>query len=359
MSSPRHSQQPAAIGTSRTQPLTPPADPPNSSNPTANNASSVTTTAGGGGAQNTSTKAANKDQANTNNSNATAAPAPPAVPPSIPATSLSDTGKSRRPRDVRLIHMLLASQGVSAYQERVPLQLLDFAYRYTSSTLQDAVYLAMEGYVGSNNPNGIADGSAGAGAGVTTAGGGRGGGGGGNAGGNLEVSSVTLQALRLSIASRLHYQFQSGLPKEFLLDIASERNRIALPGVTRGGFDGTNTGSGATGSVAGSAPGGRNAFSSVSMGGVRLPPERFCLTGVGWNLKEEWESEGEEDMEELNEIGGARTGVVTDTGAGTGVMDDDEDEDEGDGRMEDIFGEDTAMGDGGDDEDEDKTMADA
>ncbi|KZF22029.1 TFIID-31kDa-domain-containing protein, partial [Xylona heveae TC161] len=150
--------------------------------------------------------------------------------PEFPATSLNDDGLSRRPRDARLIHMVLANLGVTAYQERVPLQLLDFAYRYTSSTLQDALHFTIEGYGTSggsaglvNNPN--------------------------------DLNSVSLPALRLSIASRLNYQFNPSLPKEFLLELAQERNKVALPNVGR-------------------------------EWGLRLPPERYCLTGVGWGLKE-------------------------------------------------------------------------
>lgn len=277
-----------------TQPLTPPADPPSANHAPASQ-----------------TNAANPNTANASVVN----------PPSIPATSLNDTGKSRRPRDARLIHMLLASLGVTAYQERVPLQLLDFAYRYTSSTLQDAVHLTMEGYAG--NPTGAGEVN-------VSGGGGRGG---------VELNTVTLQALRLSIASRLHYQFQPGLPKEFLMDVAAERNRIALPGVSRG-FD----------PATGAANRAQNAFSNISMGGMRLPPERFCLTGVGWNLKDEWESEGEEDMEEAE--------PTTLPGVGVGENEEEDAEDEGDGKMEDIFGEDTAMGEG-EEEEEDKTMTDA
>ena len=56
--------------------------------------------------------------------------------PSVLINSPVDNGQSKRPRDARLIHLILANYGVSAYQERVPLQLIDFAYRYTSSTLQ-------------------------------------------------------------------------------------------------------------------------------------------------------------------------------------------------------------------------------
>jgi transcription initiation factor TFIID subunit 9B len=245
-------------------------------------------------------------------------------PPPIPGTSLQDSGKSRRPRDVRLVHMLLASLGVTAYQDRVPLQLLDFAYRYTSNVLQDAVHLATEGYASAVE-------------GTT----------GGKGSSSAEVNSVSLPALRLSIASRLHYQFQTGLPKEFLMDVASERNRIALPGVSRG-FD-------AAAAPNGAAPGSAN--QSIMMAGMRLPPERFCLTGTGWNLKDEWDSEGEEEEnmpdapQQQAKEGAAGADEVEEKEEG------DEDEDE-DGKMEDIFGEDTAMGGTGEG-DEDQKMNDA
>lgn len=274
MASPR-----AAQATGSTQPLTPPDDPSS-----ANQASSQ---------------------------NGTANQAGPSVP-SVPATSLNDSGKYRRPRDARLIHMLLASLGVTAYQERVPLQLLDFAYRYTSSTLQDAVHLAMEGYAGTAAGPGETNVSTGSGRGA------------------VELNTVTLQALRVSIASRLHYQFQPGLPKEFLIDVASERNRIALPGIARGGD-----------------PPAVHPFSNVSMGGMRLPPERFCLTGTGWNLKDEWESEGEEDVEEPEQ-----------TAMPSAANNEEEEgvEEEEDGKMEDIFGEDVDMKEG---DEEDENMEDA
>ena len=54
---------------------------------------------------------------------------------SFPTNSQVDK-QLKRPRDARLIHLVLANFGVNAYQERIPLQLMDFAYRYTSSTLQ-------------------------------------------------------------------------------------------------------------------------------------------------------------------------------------------------------------------------------
>ncbi|KAK8187528.1 transcription initiation factor TAFII31, partial [Phyllosticta capitalensis] len=122
---------------------------------------------------------------------------------------ISDSGLSKRPKDARLLHMVLAHQGVSAYQERVPLQLLDFAYRYTAGVLSDA-----------------------------------------------HEGSVSFGAVRSAIASRLNYQFNPTLPKDFLQELAAEKNRVGLPRPER-------------------------------EYGVRLPPERYCFTGAGWNLKEE------------------------------------------------------------------------
>lgn len=214
-----------------------------------------------------STPANNEASAPTNQSNNSA----------LPSGSLVDNGLSRRPRDARLLHMILANLGVTAYQERVPLQLMDFAYRYTSSTLQDSLHLTAEGYGN----------SAQLGREPKT---------------HNDMSSVSLHALRLSIASRTHYQFSPTLPKEFYHEIAQERNRVALPPVGKDW-------------------------------GLRLPPEQYCLTGVGWGLKEEWDSEGEEADHEIKPDDQTIPDVkMEDEGEGDGGED-------GSGRMEDFFGE--------------------
>ena len=203
----------------------------------------------------------------------------------MPVTSLSDSGLSKRPRDARLIHMILANLGVTAYQERVPLQLMDFAYRYTSSTLQDALHLTSEHYASA------------------PPGGGRGAGGVAN-----DASSVTLSSLRLSVASRTHYQYNPTLPKDFYQDLAQERNRVALPPIGKDW-------------------------------GIRLPPEKYCLTGVGWGLRDEWDSDGEAegDGEREGEVG---EGGEIDLGEREGANG----EEDNDERMEDFFGERFASG---------------
>jgi transcription initiation factor TFIID subunit 9B len=191
--------------------------------------------------------------------------------PAFPAISLNDAGLSRRPRDGRILHMILANMGVTAYQERVPQQLMDFAYRHTSSILQDALHFMSDVY----NTSGTA----------------------GKQSSANDQNSVNLEALRLAVGSRTHYQFNPGLAKEQLQEMAHDRNRVALPPVA---LDGA----------------------------LRLPPERFILTGASFSLKDEWESEGEEDIP----LGGDTVDHV--------MADHEEKEgDEEDERMEDFFGE--------------------
>ncbi|KAF2177695.1 TFIID-31kDa-domain-containing protein [Zopfia rhizophila CBS 207.26] len=168
------------------------------------------------------------------------------INPSHPSTSLQDNGQSKRPRDARLIHLLLANMGVHAYTDRVPLQLLDFAYRYTSGILSDAIAYEPPS---ANNTSKKA---------------------------KLDEDGVSLNALRTAVGARATHQFSPALPKEYLLEIAAERNRVALPRVER-------------------------EF------GVRLPPERYCFTGVGWGIKETWESEADEDVD-LMDGGGVGVG---------------------------------------------------
>ena len=223
------------------------------------------------------------------------ADAPNPTEPDVPLNSLQDDGQSKRPRDSRLLHLVLSSQGIQSYQERVPLQLLDFAYRYTSSVLSDSLRLSAEGYAGTATERGAR------------------GKGAGDAGGE----GISVASLRQAIASRQGYTFQGHLPKEFMLEQAEQRNRLALPKIDRSY-------------------------------GVQLPPEKYCLTGVGWNLKEEWDSDEdvEEDEQPVNgTVGTASGGMEEDERMGG--MDgaaDDEDE-EGAGRMEDVFGNDAGEND--------------
>ena len=92
------------------------------------------------------------------------------------------------------------------------------------------------------------------------------------------------------------------MPKEFYNEIAQEKNRVGLPPVSRDW-------------------------------GMKLPPEQYCLTGAGWNLREEWDEEDEVIDDAVKE------GRMEDVDGG-GVEGEDDGNEEGGGRMEDIFGED-------------------
>jgi transcription initiation factor TFIID subunit 9B len=210
--------------------------------------------------------------------------------PEVPLTSTQDDGQTKRPRDARLIHVVLSSLGIHSYQERVPLQLLDFAYRYTSGVLSDSLRLSAEGYASQTNQGNKRN----------------------TAGDDSNAISVT--ALRQAIASRQGYTFQGPLAKEFMMEQASERNRVALPKVDR-------------------------SF------GVQLPPEKYCLTGVGWGLREGWESDEDVTVEDAPRQ--AEDGRQDEQMGGMDGAENEDEDEEGTGRMEDVFGttaaEDTSM----------------
>lgn len=128
-----------------------------------------------------------------------------------------------------------------------------------------------------------------------------------NTGGTNPPATITIQDLRMSVASRINHQFNTSLPKEFLLEIAQERNKVALPTVGK-------------------------EF------GVRLPPEKYCLTGINWDLsatREEWMDESDEEPEpEMPRLG--FPGAAMADGPGEGM------------ELDDVFGSSGQDGDAGD-----------
>ncbi|KAG4305443.1 hypothetical protein PORY_000999 [Pneumocystis oryctolagi] len=121
------------------------------------------------------------------------------------------------PRDARIIHLILTSLGVEAYQQNVPLQLLTFAHRYIHQVLQDA-----QAYSDYARPEGSTE--------------------------------LTVDDIRLAIASQMNNSFRGPPPKEFLLELASERNRKPLPPIN-------------------------------PSYGLRLPPKKYLLTSPNWDLE--------------------------------------------------------------------------
>ncbi|KAI2614941.1 transcription initiation factor IID, 31kD subunit-domain-containing protein [Hypoxylon sp. NC1633] len=166
-----------------------------------------------------------------------------------------------RPRDARAIELLLLSQGVSRFDERVTLLLLDFAYRYTAGILNDAIHLTTDPYVSqaSARPSGASGVAPTAPAAAEPV--------------------ITANAINLAISSRQAHQFQSGggASKDWMMDIARERNRQALPRLLANEW------------------------------GVRLPNERFVLSGNQWDLKDEWELADEEESHDSDNDNGMGT----------------------------------------------------
>ncbi|PKS12812.1 hypothetical protein jhhlp_001024 [Lomentospora prolificans] len=192
-----------------------------------------------------------------------------------------------------MLELLMTSQGVTAYEARVPLLLMDFAYRHTSAVLNDALHLTVDPHT--SHAGARASSTSGATATLIGA-----------------DATVSANAVRLAIASRQGYQFRGGnnaggLSKEWLQELAKERNKVGLPRV---------------------AP---NEWA------VRLPSERFVLSGLSWGLRDVWadESSGDEDAE-MEDVPGANAGG----GAMDGIEAPDLDDVEAEGgTMEDVFGD--------------------
>ncbi|KAI0809929.1 transcription initiation factor IID, 31kD subunit-domain-containing protein [Xylaria sp. FL0064] len=239
----------------------------------------------------------------------------PSQAPGAPSSPTAATAEPR-PRDARTIELLLTSQGVTSFDNRVPLLLLDFAYRHTSSILNDALHLTGDPY--SSHAGAKPSASSGA---IPTA----------PPGGDASVST---SAVNIAIASRQAYQFRGGAggggaSKEWLQELARERNKVGLPRILANEW------------------------------GVRLPNERFVLSGQSWGLRNQWgggaaEDSMEEDEEEDGEDGasdddddameGVEGGQQKKKKKDKGKEDgEEEDEDGGGGGLDEFLGDD--MGD--------------
>ncbi|KAI1647658.1 TFIID-31kDa-domain-containing protein [Daldinia loculata] len=249
------------------------------SQPTQNTATSGSTTVPNTQATNASTAIG----AGSNNTQAGVSQTPPSPSPS----------HAPRPRDARTIELLLTSQGVTSFDQRVPLLLLDFAYRHTSSVLSDALHLSTDPYT--THAGSKPSAASGAAPSAPSAG----------------EAAVTTNAINLAIASRQSFQFRgasggTGASKEWMQEVARDRNKIALPRVLANEW------------------------------GVRLPNERFVLSGMGWSLRDQWTEEDDGDSDEDEEMEDAD--AQKQTNATTGE----------EGGLEELLGND--MGDMGDED---------
>lgn len=109
---------------------------------------------------------------------------------------------------------------------------MDFANRYTTGVLKDATLY--NDHVHSSTTGGNM-----------------------SSAGNLGTHNLlTNEDIRLAIAARTNYQFKPVPPKKLLMKLAAERNEKPLPPV-------------------------------MPTWGIRLPPEKYCLTAKDWDLSEE------------------------------------------------------------------------
>ncbi|KAI8379403.1 transcription initiation factor IID, 31kD subunit-domain-containing protein [Radiomyces spectabilis] len=119
----------------------------------------------------------------------------------------------QQPRDARIVSLILQSLGVQDYDPKVVHQLLEFAHRYTSDVFQDALVYAE----------------------------------------HANKSDIDLEDIQLAIQGRVNHSFTTPPPKEFLLELAREKNKAPLPLIPE-------------------------------KYGIRLPADKHCLTGINFSI---------------------------------------------------------------------------
>nr|CAB3266802.1 transcription initiation factor TFIID subunit 9B-like [Phallusia mammillata] len=132
----------------------------------------------------------------------------------ISNTSDETTMLANMPKDAHTIVAMLKDMGVTDYEPKVIHQMLELTYRYVSEVLDDAKTFAN----------------------------------------HAGRSTVTLDDTKLAIKSQLDHSFTNPPPREFLVDVARQKNTTALP-------------------------------SLKTFSGARLPPDRYCLSSVNYRLK--------------------------------------------------------------------------
>ncbi|XP_047417237.1 transcription initiation factor TFIID subunit 9B-like [Sciurus carolinensis] len=118
------------------------------------------------------------------------------------------------PRDALVMAQILKDMGITEYEPRVINQMLEFAFRYVTTILDDAKIYSSH----AKKPN------------------------------------VDADDVRLAIQCRADQSFTSPPPRDFLLDIARQKNQTPLPLIK-------------------------------PYSGPRLPPDRYCLTAPNYRLK--------------------------------------------------------------------------
>ncbi|XP_059833322.1 transcription initiation factor TFIID subunit 9 [Mobula hypostoma] len=118
------------------------------------------------------------------------------------------------PRDAQVMAQILKDMGITEYEPRVINQMLEFTYRYVTTILEDAKIYSS----------------------------------------HAKKASVDADDVRLAIQCRMDHSFTSPPPRDFLLEIARQKNQNPLPLIK-------------------------------PYAGPRLPPDRYCLTAPNYKLK--------------------------------------------------------------------------
>ncbi|XP_064205681.1 transcription initiation factor TFIID subunit 9 [Anguilla rostrata] len=118
------------------------------------------------------------------------------------------------PKDAQVMIQILKDMGITEYEPRVINQMLEFTYRYVTTIIEDAKIYAT----------------------------------------HAKKSSVDADDIRLAIQCRMDQSFTSPPPRDFLLEVARQKNIMPLPLIK-------------------------------PYTGPRLPPDRYCLTAPNYRLK--------------------------------------------------------------------------
>ncbi|XP_016353564.1 transcription initiation factor TFIID subunit 9-like [Sinocyclocheilus anshuiensis] len=118
------------------------------------------------------------------------------------------------PKDAQVMMQILKDMGITEYDPRVINQMLEFTYRYVTTIIEDAKIYST----------------------------------------HAKKSNVDADDIRLAIQCRVDQSFTSPPPRDFLLDIARQKNQTPLPLIK-------------------------------PYTGPRLPPDRYCLSAPNYRLK--------------------------------------------------------------------------
>ncbi|XP_047463602.1 transcription initiation factor TFIID subunit 9 [Mugil cephalus] len=118
------------------------------------------------------------------------------------------------PKDAQVMIQILKDMGITEYEPRVINQMLEFTYRYVTTIIEDAKIYST----------------------------------------HAKKSSVDADDIKLAIQCRMDQSFTSPPPRDFLLEVARQKNQTPLPLIK-------------------------------PYAGPRLPPDRYCLTAPNYRLK--------------------------------------------------------------------------